>query len=137
MDTVRLSRRNEGLSSFGGCVFGVTVVLRMIRLFVTDRRLIAKGRVQPAGVVPPFDEVEDAKARLFSGCIGRPFDKLTFERSKERLAHSIVVAVPNRTHGGSYGSVLTALPEGQRCVLRSLVGVVDCFFWPTLLGGHV
>ena len=62
---------------------------------------------------------------------------MAFERREERFAEGIIVAVPNRAHRWAHACVLAALAEGNRGVLRALIGMMNRLFRIPLLGGHV
>ena len=64
-------------------------------------------------------------------------EQLAFEGGEEALAHGVVVAIPDRSGGRAHAGVAAALAEGDRGVLRSLVGMVDHAVGPALPEGHV
>src|ERR1700722_5145059 len=76
-------------------------------------------------VVPAFDELEHRDFGVSAGREAPTDEQLALKRSVEALAHRVVVAIPNRTHRRPDACFPTTLPEGDRRVLRSLVGVVN------------
>lgn len=88
-------------------------------------------------VVPAFDEAEDLSPCGGMAVESGSIDEFTFERREEALAHGVVVAVSDGSHGGADTRLETALTEGDRGVLASLIGVVDDRVGPTLFEGHV
>lgn len=88
-------------------------------------------------VVPAFNEAEDFPTR---GCVrieSGAIDEFAFEGGEEALAHGVVVAISDRSHGGSDTSFKTAFSECDRGVLAPLVGVVDDIIGSPLFEGHV
>ena len=88
-------------------------------------------------IVPPFDEVEDTEASLRLSRIGLSLDEFAFEGRKERFAEGIVVAVPSRAHRWKHACVLAALAEGDRRILRALIGMMNRPLRIPLVGSHV
>ena len=64
-------------------------------------------------------------------------EQLAFGGGEEALAHGVVVAIPDRSGGRAHAGIAAALAEGDRGVLRSLVGMVDHAVGPALPEGHV
>ncbi len=54
-----------------------------------------------------------------------PVDQFAFEGGEEALGHGVVVAIADRSHGGSDAELAASGPEAERGVLRALVGVMD------------
>tara|TARA_R110002110_G_scaffold9321_4_gene45976 strand:- start:6707 stop:7249 length:543 start_codon:yes stop_codon:yes gene_type:complete len=81
--------------------------------------------VPARGVVPAFDELEAGNAG-FGLCLElTPVEKLAFEGGEEALAHGVVVAVADRSHGWPDAHFLASEAEGHGRVLRSLVAMMD------------
>ena len=70
-----------------------------------------------AGVIPPFDEIEDRDARLDPGLEMAAVEQLAFQGGEETLAHGVVEAVAARSHRGPHPGQLAAFAEGERGVL--------------------
>ncbi len=88
-------------------------------------------------VVEAFDEVEHGQ--LGHGTIGelRAVEQLAFERGEEALAHGVVVAVADRSHGRPDSGFAAAPTKLGRGVLAALVRVVDdASSRPALFDGH-
>ena len=66
-----------------------------------------------ARIVPSFDELEDGHAGLGVRAQAYPVDELALERGKEALAHGIVVAIANRSHGGPDAGLAASFAEGE------------------------
>ena len=49
--------------------------------------------MEPIGIVPALDKLEDRETSLRPTGERLPLDEFTFERRKERFAHRVVVAV--------------------------------------------
>ena len=89
-------------------------------------------------VVEALDEPEHLHARLGPGggnCGERGGSHSSV--AKKALTQRVVVAVPDRTHGGTHARLPAALPKGDRGVLRALVGVVDDGPGTALIQRHV
>ena len=89
--------------------------------FVVDWRQIVECGVAAMRVVPPLYEFEDCHACLALGFETASVEQLTFERGKETLAHSIIEAIADRAHRGSYAGLAAALAKGDRSVLATLI----------------
>ncbi len=85
---------------------------------------IAEGGVATMRIIPALDEVEDGKLRFALGFESMLDQQFAFEHCVEALAHCVVVAVTDRTHRWSDSGFSAAQPEGDRCVLRPLIGMV-------------
>lgn len=103
---------------------------------VLDRRVVVQRRVPSVRVVPAFDELEDRHPGLVSRLEPGPLQQLAFERPEERLAHGIVVAVPDGPHRGPDPRLLAAMAEADRGVLTALVRVVDHVLRLSLVQRH-
>ena len=88
-------------------------------------------------VVPSFDELEDDHTGLGLGLEFAPGQEFAFERGEEALAHGVVVGVADRSDGWTDTGFLTSRPEGNGCVLRSLIRVANDIPGPALADGHV
>ena len=88
-------------------------------------------------VVPALDEFEDGHLRLGLGLKATAVQQLAFQRGEEAFAHGVIETVADRTHGGSYASLLAARSESNGCVLRALVGMMDHVLRPPLVDRHV
>ena len=98
---------------------------------------MAEGGVPAARVVPALDEGEDRHARLSVGMEAATVDQLALEGREEGSAEGVVVGVADRAHGRPHPGLATARPEGDRGVLRALVGMVDDRVRPALPERHV
>ena len=74
-------------------------------------------------VVEALDEPEHLHARLGPGAETVASEELALQRGEKALTQRVVVAVPDRTHGGTHARLPAALPKGDRGVLRALVGI--------------
>ena len=87
--------------------------------------MVVERRVTPVSVVEAFNEVED---RIF-GFVVIPetcaVDQLALESGKEALAHRIVVAIADGSHGGTHSGLATSFAELNGCVLAALIGVMN------------
>ena len=72
-------------------------------------------------VVPSFNELEDCHARLALGFGVAAVEQFALECGKETLAHSVIEAIANRAHRGSYAGLVAVLAEGDRSVLATPV----------------
>ena len=79
-------------------------------------------------IVEAFDEGEHGHARLGLGPEAAAVQEFAFERGEKALRHSIVVGVANRSHGGTNARLAAAVAEGDGCVLRALIRMVDHAF---------
>src|SRR5918994_5529617 len=102
-----------------------------------DRRDAAESLVTPDGVVPAFDELEDRHARLGLGWETLARKQLALKRREEALAHRVVVGVAHGSHRRPHLGFLAAKAEGNRGVLRAVVGVMHDAFRPPLPERHV
>jgi hypothetical protein len=70
-------------------------------------------------------ELEDGGAgpRLVGELL--PVEQFAFERRKDALSHGVVIGVADRAHRRSDFGFLAPQSEGDRSVLRSLIGMVD------------
>ena len=93
--------------------------------FEADRREVADRRVATAGIVPALDVIEDGEAGVSVTAERRAVNQLALERCEEALGHGVVVAVTDSAHGHADPEGLSALPEGQRRVLRPVIAVMD------------
>ena len=57
--------------------------------------------------------------------------------AKKLLTHGIVIGVAHRTHGRTYSCFAATKAEPDRCILRTLVRVVDHVVRPSLRQCHV
>jgi len=89
------------------------------------------------GVIPALDELEHRHARLDLSAEVAAVEQLAFKGGEKALAHRIVEAITDRTHRGSQPSLPAAHPEGDRRVLRALVGMMDHPGGPALRQRHV
>src|SRR6266849_2465403 len=89
-----------------------------------DRRDAAESRVTANRVVPAFDELEDRHAGLRLRLETPAREQLALQRREEALAHGVVVGVAHRSHRRPHLRFLAAKPEGDRGVLRAVVGVM-------------
>ena len=78
-------------------------------------------------IVPALDELKHGATRFGRRVERAAVDQLTLKRGKETLTECIVVAVTDGTHGWAHAGVATVLSECERCVLASLVRVVNNF----------
>ena len=69
------------------------------------------------GVIPSLDEVEDGRARLDVGAEAVAVEELALEGVEEALAHRIVIAVADRSHGGPHAGLAATGSEGDRGIL--------------------
>ncbi len=76
-------------------------------------------------IVPRLDEVENGGFGFALRRESVPNEQLAFERGVEAFIHRIVVAVTTRTHRWLNACRLATLREGDRRVLRALIGVVN------------
>jgi hypothetical protein len=81
--------------------------------------------VAAAGIVTAFDELEDGHPCLSFRREGPAVQEFGFERREEALAHRVVIGIADRSHRGANTCLLAPQTEGDRCVLRSLVRVMD------------
>src|ERR1700719_5401807 len=77
------------------------------------------------GIVPPLDVAEDRHPGLGLRCEPAACQQLAFQCGEEALAHGVVVGVTDRPHGWEHAGFPAAPAERQRCVLATLVSVVD------------
>jgi hypothetical protein len=52
-------------------------------------------------------------------------EQFAFERCEETLAHGVVVCVTDRSGRRPDAGILASVAEGQRCVLRALIAMMD------------
>ena len=77
------------------------------------------------GVVPSLDELEASDAGL-SLCLELPtIQQFAFERCEETLAHGVVIAITDRSHRRAHTHFLAAQTKRHRCVLRSLIAMMN------------
>ena len=88
-------------------------------------------------VVPAFDVAEDLLLCLGRGGEVHAIDELALQRGEEALTHGVVAAVADASHRRTHTFILAALAEGNRGVLRALIGVVDDLLGPPLRNRHV
>ena len=88
-------------------------------------------------VVPPLDVFEEGLLRVLECAEAVAVEQFAFYRGEEALAHGVVKAVSDGSCGGTDTGLLAAQAEGQRSILRSLVGVMDHVLGTTLPQGHV
>ena len=93
-------------------------------------------------IVPSLDELEDGHWGLGFGLELPTVEQFAFERGEEALAHGVVAgpcreAVADRPHAGPDVRLFAPEPESHRCVLRSLIRVMDDIDGATLSDGHV
>src|SRR5262245_60296623 len=89
------------------------------------RRPVAETRMTPMRVVPAFDELEHRDLRLGLVLEAPPLEQLAFQRREEALGDRVVVGIADRSHRGAYTHLPAAQPEGDRGVLRALIGMMD------------
>ena len=89
------------------------------------------------GVVPGFDELEDGHSGLGLGLEPSPIEQFTFQGSKEAPAQGIVEAVPDGSSGRPHIGILALFPEGDGCILASLIVMMDHRGGAALPQGHV
>src|SRR6266404_2330320 len=77
------------------------------------------------GIVPPLDVAEDRHPGLGLRCEPAACQQLAFQGCEEALAHGVVVGVTDRSHGWEHAGFPAAPAERQRCILATLVAVVD------------
>ena len=63
---------------------------RMVESLVVRRRLVAERRVDPAGVVEAFDEVNDFPPCLRGGWEAASVEEFALQSREEALAHRVV-----------------------------------------------
>src|SRR5712691_10059159 len=102
-----------------------------------DRRDAPESRVTANRVVPAFDELEDRHAGLGLRFETPARKQLTLQRREEALAHRVVVGIAHRSHRGPHLRFLAAKAEGDRGVLRAVVGMMHDAFRPPLPERHV
>src|SRR5512145_2166431 len=102
-----------------------------------DRRDAAESLVTADRVVPTFDELEDRHARLGLRRKAPAREQLALQRREEALAHGVVVGVAHRSYRRPHLRFLAAKPEGDRGVLRAVIGVMHDAFRPSLPERHV
>ena len=67
-------------------------------------------------VVEALDDPEHLHARLGPGAETVASEELALQRGEKALTQRVVVAVPDRTHGGTHARLPAALPKGRpRC----------------------
>src|ERR1700720_2323883 len=86
---------------------------------------IADAGVATSGIVPPLDVAEDRHPGLGLRCEPAACQQLAFQCGEEALAHGVVVGVTDRPHGWEHAGFPAAPAERQRCILATLVAVVD------------
>ena len=92
--------------------------------------------MEAVGVVPALDEPEECIPRFSEISEGPLVKELALESGEEAFTQGIVEAVTDGAHRGSDAGVGTPLPEGDRCVLATLIRVMDYVFWFPLFQGH-
>src|SRR6267378_2034676 len=102
-----------------------------------DRRDAAESRVTANRVVPAFDVLEDRHAGLRLRLETPAREQLALQRREEALAHGVVVGIAHRSHRGPHLRFLAAKAEGDRGVLRTVVGVMHDAFRAPLPERHV
>src|SRR5229473_777134 len=102
-----------------------------------DRRDAAESLVTADRVVPAFDELEDRHARLGLRRKAPAREQLALQRREEALAHGVVIGITHRSHRRPHLGFLAAKPEGNRGVLRAVIGVMHNAFRPSLPERHV
>ena len=101
------------------------------------RAQVPQRGVQAPGVVKRFHEREDGHARLGLVLERAPLQQLAFERGEKAFRHRVVVAVSGRAGRGDHPHLPASLAEGQRRVLRTLVGMMDDPLGAALPDRHV
>ncbi len=91
----------------------------------------------PSGIVPSLDELEDGDACLGKGPEAAAVNQFAFQCREEALAERIVVAITDRSSRRADASAATAVAEGDRGILRSLIGVMDDAIGSALPERHV
>src|SRR5262245_3942550 len=71
---------------------------RCVPLFEADRRVIVEGGMPPTRVVPAFNKLKHAPARVAGRREADAIEQFALERGKETLAQGIVVAIADRPH---------------------------------------
>ena len=105
--------------------------------FKLHRRDITQSRMASMGVIPSFDKGENGHAGFGFGAKRPPINQLAFECGKETFAQSVVITIPRRSHRGTDLGFSAAFAKGNRCVLRSLVGMVNYLLWFPLANGAI
>ena len=88
-------------------------------------------------VVPAFDEIEHGDLGLGLGLEATPIEQLALESGKEALGHRVVEAIAHRAHRGTHAHFLATQAEGNRGVLRALVGMMNDIAGTALPIGHL
>ena len=88
-------------------------------------------------VVPAFDEIEDREPGLHLRPEPMPVQELALERREEAFAERVVVGIPDTAHRRPDPGLGTALAEGDRRVLATLVRVMNHRRRSALRHGHV
>src|SRR6516162_2190572 len=78
-----------------------------------------------SGIVPPLDVAEDRHPGLGLRREAASSQQLAFQCSEEALAHGVVVGITDRSHGWATASFPSAAAARKRCILGSLVPMVD------------
>lgn len=100
------------------------LVLQCMTPFELVWRDCAKTRMTPDRVIPALDKLEDRHTRLGLGRKAAAIERLALQRREESLAHRVVVGIAHCFHGRMDLRLLTPQPEGNRGVMRTVIGVV-------------
>jgi hypothetical protein len=76
-------------------------------------------------VVPTLNESEDRCLSLGRRTKPMPIKQLALQRGEEALTHGVVITVADGSHRWANAGLAAAAAEGDRCVLTSLIGVMD------------
>ena len=88
-------------------------------------------------IVPALDEVEDRKRCFALRIESVLYEKLALESSVKALAHCIIVAVADGTHGHRDAGLTASFSKSDRRVLRSVIGMMDDGFRSSPINRHV
>ncbi len=105
--------------------------------FVLHRRKIVKPRVTAMGIVPGFDKLEDSHS-AFRLCLEpASVEEFALQGGEEAFTQNVVEAVSDRSGGRPHLGLLAPLPEGDRSILTSLVGMMNHSGGATLPQSHI
>ena len=88
-------------------------------------------------VVPGFDKLEDGHSGLGLSLEAAPVKELTLQGGKETLTEGVVETVSDRSGRRPHIGLLASLPESDRGVLASLIGMMDHRGGAALPQGHI
>src|SRR5579859_4950514 len=89
------------------------------------------------GVVPSLKKFEDSESCLALGSETTTVEQLALERGEEALAHRVVKTIADRAHRRPHCGLAAALSEGNRGVLRALIGMMNHVAGSSLPESHV